>query len=340
MSTLTAKWWKRENEKIICELCPRYCRLGKGQSGFCFLRYNDNGVLKTRGFGKISSLALDPIEKKPLYHFYPSKKILSLGTFGCNMGCKFCQNWDISKSMMDENNSYEYTSEKLISLAEEFKKRRENIGLAFTYNEPTIWAEWIMELSVKAKEHGLKTVIVTNAHITSQPINEVYQLIDAANIDLKSFNQSFYSKITLSHLKPVLDAISKIKEKETWIEITTLLIPGYNDSKNEITELSKWILQNCGADTPLHFSAFHPDYKMLDVRRTDFTALLKAFDIAKSIGLKYVYTGNVIDEFTGSTFCPNCSEILVRRNGYSVEVLNLEKDRCRKCSYKIAGVFN
>jgi pyruvate formate lyase activating enzyme len=313
--------------------------LGEGQAGFCYIRYNDGGVLKTLGWERSTGMALDPIEKKPLYHVFPGSTILSLGTAGCNMGCKFCQNWSISKAHSDERNSYHYKTKNIAAEAYALKRTSRNVGLAFTYNEPTIWAEWAYELAVTAKEHGLISVMVTNGFITKQVVKEVYPVIDAANIDLKSFSEQFYFNTTFSHIKPVLDAIVWIKAEGTWIELTTLLIPGHNDSPQEIKELCRWIMEYCGDETPLHFTAFHPDFKMMNTRSTPFPVLKKAYDIGKETGLKYVYSGNVNDDSTGSTYCPKCSELLVWRNWYEIEIKSLVGNKCGRCGYEVKGIF-
>lgn len=333
-----ARWWKPDGDKIICELCPRFCRLAEGQRGFCYVRYNKNGILKTDAYGRSTGFALDPIEKKPLYHVHPGKKILSFGTAGCNMGCRFCQNWDISKAKVVERMSGVYLASEIIFRASELKKNG-NTGLAFTYNDPTIWAEWACDLAVKARSEGLISVMVTNGYMTQNAIHDVYPFIDAANIDLKAFSDKFYYKLTYSHLKPVLDGIKRIKDEGTWIELTTLLIPGYNDDEYELKELSLWVKENCGDETPVHFTAFHPDYKMTGTPSTPFHDLKKAYDIAKETGLKYVYTGNVSDEETGSTFCPSCNNLLIKRNWYDVKINGLNGNKCSKCGEEIKGIF-
>lgn len=333
-----ARWWKPDGDKILCELCPRYCRIGDVQRGFCYVRYNENGSMISGAYGRSTGFALDPIEKKPLYHVHPGKKILSFGTAGCNMGCRFCQNWDISKAKDEERMSGEYSADNIISQAS-FLKREGNTGLAFTYNEPAIWAEWAYDIAVKAKEDGLITVMVTNGYMTKQAIRDVYPVIDAANIDLKGFSDKFYLRLTYSHLKPVLDGIKWIKNEGTWIEITTLLIPGYNDNAGELKQLCLWVKENCGDETPLHFTAFHPDYKMLSVPHTSFGTLKRAYDTAKETGLKYVYTGNVSDEATGSTYCPSCNELLIGRSHYHVEIGALNGNKCAKCGTVIKGIF-
>jgi len=334
-----ARWWKTKGSKILCELCPRYCEIGEGQAGFCFVRYVEDGVLRTKGYHRSTGFALDPIEKKPLNHVYPTGRILSFGTAGCNMGCRFCQNWDISKAREDERLSAHSTTEQIVQRAYELKFTHNNVGLAFTYNDPTIWAEWVIELATAAKEKDLISVMVTNGYMARQAIRDVYPLIDAANIDLKSFSENFYYKITYSHLKPVLDGIKWIMKEGTWVELTTLLIPGHNDGEKEIRELSKWVKENCGEETPLHFTAFHPDFKMMNVPGTPYRTLKKAWDIAKGEGLKFVYTGNVFDESCGSTYCPSCGELLIRRNWYDVDIVAMNGNKCSRCGCKIAGIF-
>jgi pyruvate formate lyase activating enzyme len=337
--SVTAKWWSTQNGKILCELCPRNCLLGEGQAGFCYIRYNENSVLKTRGWERSTGLAIDPIEKKPLYHVFPGSKILSLGTAGCNMGCRFCQNWATSKAHDDDSVSKFYRTENVVYRAFEAMKTDNNIGIAFTYNEPTIWAEWAYELAVKAKEYGLISAMITNAYITKQAVKDLYPVIDAANIDLKSFSENFYYKTTFSHLKRVLDAILWIKNEGTWIELTTLLVPGHNDTAAEIKEICSWVKQYCGEETPLHFTAFHPDYKMSNTSSTPFSTLKRAYDIGKSEGLKYVYTGNVFDEATGSTYCPGCSDLLIKRDWFDIEITRLSSNKCSSCGYEIKGIF-
>jgi pyruvate formate lyase activating enzyme len=254
------------------------------------------------------------------------------------MGCKFCQNWDISKAKEDERMSGVHSVDEIINRAIDLRSHG-NIGLAFTYNDPTIWAEWAYDLAVTAKEEGLISVMVTNGYMTETAIRDVYPVIDAANIDLKGFTDEFYFKLTYSHLKPVLDGIKWIKKEGTWIELTTLLIPGYNDNAEDLKQLSLWVKENCGDETPLHFTAFHPDYKMTNVHNTPFSTLQKAYDIGKESGLKYVYSGNVFDEETGSTYCPNCNELLVRRNWYDVKIMGLNGNKCLKCGEEVKGIF-
>jgi len=337
-SSSNARWWSEDGDKILCELCPRYCRIGEGQRGFCYVRYNENGILKTGAYGRSTGFAIDPIEKKPLYHVYPGKKILSFGTAGCNMGCRFCQNWDISKARVVESISGVYTASEIIFRASELKQNG-NVGIAFTYNDPVIWAEWAFDLAVIAKDEGMISVMVTNGYMSEKAIHDVYPVIDAANIDLKAFSDEFYYKLTYSHLKPVLNGIKLIKNDGTWIELTTLLIPGYNDDENELKQLSIWVKENCGEETPLHFTAFHPAYKMTGVQDTPFSTLRKAYDIGRETGLKFVYTGNVSDEATGSTYCPSCNRLLVSRRWFDVKIIGLNGNKCAKCGEEIKGIY-
>jgi pyruvate formate lyase activating enzyme len=314
--------------------------IGEGKTGFCYIRYNEGGILKTRGWERSTGLTLDPIEKKPLYHVFPGRKILSLGTAGCNMGCKFCQNWEISKAHDDDTISRNYKTEDVVQRAYDLKRTAGNAGLAFTYNEPTIWAEWAHELAVTAKEYGLICVMVTNAYITKQAIKDLYPAIDASNIDLKSFTDNFYYKTTFSHLKPVLDAILWIKAEGTWIELTTLLIPGHNDSPAEITELCKWVKNYCGDETPLHFTAFHPDYKMMEVPATPSRTLQEAASLAKAAGLKYVYTGNLHIDGGEDTICSKCKKAIIRRDWFEVTGYDLDHEgKCMHCGNPLDGRF-
>ncbi len=261
-----AKWWKLiDNEKILCTLCPRYCRIGEGQPGFCYIRQNFNGTLYTTGYGKPSGFAIDPIEKKPLNHFLPGSSILSFGTAGCNLGCKFCQNWAITKAKLDELNSISASPEMVVELAKQYKTP----SIAFTYNDPTIFGEYVIDISQIARGENIKSVMVTAGYIDKEARKEIYKNIDAANVDLKGFTERFYHKLTYSHLNDVLDTlIWLIKETDVWTEITTLLIPGENDSPDEIRNECNWILENLGDTVPVHFTAFHPDFRMTDKNPT------------------------------------------------------------------------
>lgn len=333
-----AKWWKQaEKNKILCTLCPRYCKIGEGQPGFCYIRQNHGGKLYTIGYGRPTGFALDPIEKKPLNHFLPGTKVLSFGTAGCNLGCKFCQNWSISKAKLDDSNSIECSPEEVVMLA----KKYNSPSIAYTYNDPTIFGEYVIDISRIAREEGIRNVLVTAGYIDKEARKEVYQFADAANVDLKGFTERFYNKITFSNLKDVLDTLVWLKhETDIWFEITTLLIPGENDSPEEIKRESDWIVKNLGDSVPLHFTAFHPDFRMMDKEPTHSSTLKCARKIALDAGIKYVYVGNVHDHEGQTTYCPNCSTALIKRDWHSVLSNNLRNGECGKCGAKIPGVFN
>lgn len=331
-----AKWWEIKNDKILCTLCPRYCFLGEGQNGFCYIRKNIDGKLYSLGYGRPTGFGLDPIEKKPLNHFYPGTKILSFGTAGCNLGCKFCQNWSISKAKIDEHNSFSASPEEVISIA----KKNHSPSIAYTYNDPTIFGEYVIDISKLAREEGINNVMVTAGYIDKQARKDVYKFIDAANVDLKAFTENFYFKLTSSHLNDVLDTLIWIKkETDVWLEITTLLIPDENDSQEEIKKMCSWICQNLGDDVPLHFTAFHPDFKMRNKGRTKLETLISAYQIAKTEGVKFVYLGNVSYEAGQTTYCPSCSTELINRSWHDVIINRMNKNKCSKCGSEISGRF-
>ena len=286
-----ADWWEAlPNGRIKCTLCPRYCEIGNGQVGFCFIRQNIEGKLYSTGYGRPTGFAIDPIEKKPLNHFLPGSSVLSFGTAGCNLGCKFCQNWSISKARLDETNSLAATPEDVVSLA----IKHSTPSIAYTYNDPTIFGEYVIDISRIAREVNIKNVMVTSGYIDKQARKDVYQFIDAANVDLKAFSEKFYHKITFSHLDDILDTLLWLKhETAVWFEITTLLIPNENDSDDEIQRMCDWILKNLGDEIPLHFTAFHPDFKMRDKIATPAKTLVQARNLALKTGLKFCYVGNI-----------------------------------------------
>jgi pyruvate formate lyase activating enzyme len=331
-----ALWWRTEEDgRILCTLCPRFCRMGEDQAGFCYIRKNIGGKLYSLGYGTSTGFAIDPIEKKPLNHFLPGSEILSFGTAGCNLGCRFCQNWSISKAKLDEANSLGASPEKIVQLA----KRNRVPSIAFTYNDPVIWGEFVIDISRRAREQGLKSVMVTAGYITPEARPEVYRYIDAANVDLKAFTERFYHKITFSHLDPVLDTLMWLKhETNIWFEITNLMIPGENDDPDETKRLCDWVMQNLGESVPLHFTAFHPDFKMTDKLRTPAATLQGARRIALAAGIKFCYVGNVFDDEGQTTYCPACKSVLIRRSWHDILENNLNGDRCA-CGARIAGVF-
>ncbi len=332
-----ADWWEpAEKGKILCTLCPRYCKIGEGQPGFCYIRQNHGGKLYTTGYGKPTGFAIDPIEKKPLNHFLPGSSILSFGTAGCNLGCRFCQNWSISKAKLDELNSLYASPEDVVKLAKSYNVP----SIAFTYNDPTIFGEYVIDISKLAHEEGIKTVMVTAGYIDKEARKDIYKYIDAANVDLKGFTERFYFKLTFSHLKDILDTLSWLKkETDVWFEITTLLIPGENDSPDEIKEECEWVLKNLDDSVPLHFTAFHPDFKMTDRERTPERTLTAARKIALKEGIKYCYVGNVYNREGQTTYCPECKTPLIKRDWHSVISNKIEDGKCYNCGTAIEGIF-
>ncbi|MBR9882544.1 MAG: AmmeMemoRadiSam system radical SAM enzyme [Oceanospirillales bacterium] len=331
-------WWHRISEsKIQCDLCPRFCHLSEGQRGLCFVRGVEDGAVRLFSYGRSSGFCIDPIEKKPLNHFFPGTPVLSFGTAGCNLACRFCQNWDMSKSREMDTLTQQATPEMIAHSAQQHRCR----SIAFTYNDPVIFHEYAIDCAIAARELGINSVAVSAGYVCPGPRKEFYKYMDAANIDLKAFTEHFYHRICGGHLAPVLDTLEYLRnETDVWLELTTLLIPGENDSDNEIANLSRWIHEHLGPETPLHFSAFHPDWKMLDKPPTPTRTLSRARKIALDAGLHYVYTGNVHDPEGGSTWCPNCGTLLIERDWYRLGTWGLDaKGRCQNCSAPIPGRF-
>jgi pyruvate formate lyase activating enzyme len=322
--------------RVECRLCPRFCKLNEGQRGFCFVRQRvgDRMVLTT--YGRSSGFCIDPIEKKPLNHFLPGTSVLSFGTAGCNLGCRFCQNWDISKAREWDKLADAASPEHIALAAARLGCR----SVAFTYNDPVIFAEYAIDVAQACRERGIKAVAVTAGYITENALPEFYRHMDAANVDLKAFTDAFYHQLCFAQLDPVLDTLKYLRhETKVWFEATTLLIPGENDSDADLHRAAEWFMENLGPDVPWHFTAFHPDFKMLDKPHTPPTTLTRAREIARSKGLHYVYTGNVHDRQGGSTWCPGCGELLIERDWYELGEWNLEDSLCGSCGYEIAGVF-
>jgi pyruvate formate lyase activating enzyme len=333
-----AKYWHAlEDGRVQCDLCPRDCKLHEGQRGACFVRGMADGKMVLTSYGRSSGFCIDPIEKKPLNHFYPGSGILSFGTAGCNLACKFCQNWDISKSR-DMDRLMDQASPAAIAKA---AKAHGSQSVAFTYNDPVVFFEYALDTAKACHALGIKTVAVTAGYIHAAPRREFYAHMDAANIDLKGYTDDFYVKLTGSHLQPVLDTLAYVHhETDCWLEITTLLIPGYNDTDAELAALSKWVMQELGADVPLHFSAFHPDWKMADVPPTPHATLTRARRIAQDAGLHHVYTGNVHDSEGGTTYCAACHSPLIVRDWYQINAYHLtENGACPHCGALLAGRF-
>ncbi|MCE9623955.1 MAG: AmmeMemoRadiSam system radical SAM enzyme [Deltaproteobacteria bacterium] len=337
--TVPTKYWHAlEDGRIQCDTCPRFCRLHEGQRGLCFVRMRQNDQVVMTTYGRSSGYCIDPIEKKPLNHFLPGTPVLSFGTAGCNLGCRFCQNWDISKSREIDTLSDEASPERIARVAQELDCK----SVAFTYNDPVIFMEYAIDVAQACHERGIKAVAVTAGEICPEPRKEFYRYMDAANVDLKGFTEQFYEKICSGKLQPVLDTLNYLKhETKVWFEITTLLIPGLNDSEREIDEMTRWIHENLGPDVPLHFTAFHPDYRMVDLPPTPPATLTRSREIAVKNGLHYVYTGNVHDSIGGSTYCPNCKNRVIGRDWYVLSDWNLSGNgACRHCGTVIPGVFS
>jgi pyruvate formate lyase activating enzyme len=333
----TKHWHRLDDGRVQCDICPRACRLHEGQRGMCFVRMCEGGEIVLTSYGRSSGFCVDPVEKKPLNHFLPGSSILSFGTAGCNLACKFCQNWDISKSREIDTLADAASPETLARAAGQLGCR----SVAFTYNDPVIFHEYAIDVADACRERGIKSVAVTAGYQCAEPRAEFYRHMDAANVDLKGFTEDFYHKICAGHLQPVLDTLEYLKhETNVWFEITTLLIPGENHSDEEIHAESQWIMDHLGPDVPLHFTAFHPDWKMMDKPHPPPETLTRARRIALEHGLRYVYTGNVHDDVGGTTSCHGCGARLVVRDWYLLKAWNLTDDgTCRKCGTPCAGVF-
>jgi pyruvate formate lyase activating enzyme len=335
--TPTKYWHKLDDGRVQCDVCPRYCKLHEGQRGLCFVRGNHNDQIVLTTYGRSSGYCVDPIEKKPLNHFLPGTPILSFGTAGCNLACKFCQNWDISKSRELDTLMDQASPETIARAAKELGCR----SVAYTYNDPVIFMEYAIDVAKACRESGIKSVAVTAGYMCEEPRREFYQYMDAANVDLKAFTEDFYWKVTGSHLQPVLDTLKYLKhETKVWFEITTLLIPGLNDSEKEIEEMTQWVAGHLGPDVPMHFTAFHPDWKMRDIPPTSPATLINARRIAMKNGVRYAYTGNVHNEAGDSTYCHHCGATVIGRDWYNLTAWNLDKDgKCNACGTSCAGVF-
>jgi pyruvate formate lyase activating enzyme len=333
----TKYWHKLDDGRIQCDLCPRFCKLQEGQQGLCFVRERRQDQIVLITYGRSSGFCVDPIEKKPLNHFLPGTPVLSFGTAGCNLACKFCQNWDMSKSREMDTLADEASPETIAKAASELGCR----SVAYTYNDPVIFHEYAIDVAQACHERDIKSVAVTAGYVCDEPRIEFYRYMDAANVDLKSFTERFYHEVTGSHLQPVLETLIYLKHQtKVWFEITTLLIPGENDSEQEIEALTQWVVEQLGPDVPIHFTAFHPDWKMRAIPHTPSAILTMARRIAMKNGIRYAYTGNVSDLEGGSTYCHECGQILIGRDWYELSEWNLTVDgKCRFCGAPCAGVF-
>ena len=331
----TRYWHELEDGRVQCDLCPRFCKLREGQRGLCFVRGRLDGEVVLTTYGRSSGFCVDPIEKKPLNHFFPGTPVLSFGTAGCNLACRFCQNWDISKSRQFDTLADQAAPETIARAARELGCR----SVAFTYNDPVIFHEYAIDVAQACHELDIQTVAVTAGEVCAEPREEFYRHVDAANVDLKAFTESFYREICGSHLQPVLETLVYLRhETDVWFEITTLLIPGENDSPEEIDAMSRWVVDKLGRDVPMHFTAFHPDWKMMDRPPTPPQTLSGARRIAMGNGVRYVYTGNVHDHQGGSTYCHECGERLIGRDWYVLNDWRLTEDgSCRACGTPCPG---
>lgn len=327
-----------DDGRVQCDLCPRHCRLREGQRGLCYVRQRLDDEIKLVSYGRSSGFCVDPIEKKPLNHFYPGSAVLSFGTAGCNLACKFCQNWDMSKSREMDTLADQAMPEHLAETAVQLDCR----SVAFTYNDPVIFHEYAIDVAAACRESDVKSVAVTAGYIDPEPRVEFFAAMDAANVDLKAFTDRFYYKICGGHLAPVLETLEYIRhETDTWLELTTLLIPGENDSDAELNEMCAWVFEHLGADVPMHFSAFHPDWKMRDIGNTPAATLTRARRIAMDHGVRYAFTGNVHDSSGSSTYCHACGELLIERDWYQLGRWQLDADGCcKECRTRLSGHFD
>jgi pyruvate formate lyase activating enzyme len=333
----TQYWHAEPDGRLVCDVCPRHCRLADGQRGLCFVRARQGDEVVLTSYGRSSGYCVDPIEKKPLNHFLPGTPVLSFGTAGCNLTCRFCQNWDISKSREVDTLSDQAPPEAIARAAAELGCR----SVAFTYNDPVIFLEYAVDTARACREAGVKTVAVTAGYICPEPRRELFAVLDAANVDLKAFSEGFYREMCSAELAPVLDTLVYLKdETDVWFEITTLLIPDENDSDEELEAMSGWVVEQLGPDVPWHFTAFHPDYRLRDKAPTSHAILARAREIAVRNGVHYVYTGNVHDRAGQSTYCSGCGVTLIGRDWYELSEWNLSDDgHCRSCGTRCPGVF-
>jgi pyruvate formate lyase activating enzyme len=337
VGTPTRHWHALEDGRVQCDVCPRACRLGEGQRGLCFVRARAGDAIVLTTYGRSSGYCVDPIEKKPLNHFLPGSAVLSFGTAGCNLACKFCQNWDISKSRELDTLADAASPEAVAHAAAALGCA----SVAYTYNDPVIFMEYAIDVADACRARGIRSVAVTAGYISPVPRIEFYRHMDAANVDLKAFTEDFYWRVTNGHLQPVLETLEYLKhETSVWFEITNLVIPGANDDEREFEAMTQWIVERLGPDVPLHFTAFHPDYRMTDVAHTPHATLIKAHRIARKNGLHHVYVGNVADVGRGSTYCQGCGERLIERRQFTLGGWRLTRDgACAACGTPCVGVF-
>ena len=332
-----AGYYKKLDDKIIeCQLCPRRCQTRDGERGFCGVRVNQTGVYYTLVYGKTAASHIDPIEKKPLFHMLPGSAALSIATVGCNVMCRFCQNWELSQSLPKDVEMHEFPPDRVAALA----KQRHCPIIAYTYNEPIVFTEYMYDTAQAARTMNLHNVMISNGYINKQPMKDLCGVLDAVKIDLKAFNQRFYRELVSGELNPVLDTLVLIKSLGMWTEIVYLVIPGENDNTDELKQMSQWIYRELGPETPLHFSRFYPQYRMQNLPPTPVAMLKKARNIALDAGLHYVYIGNVPGDPGENTYCPECGKMLIKRTGFFVGAVKLDHGKCRYCGAAIAGIWS
>ncbi len=328
---------KIDGKTIKCHLCPRNCVLSDGMLGFCRARRPKNGKHYSLVYGNPTSVNVDPIEKKPLFHFLPATNAFSIATAGCNFRCKYCQNWQISQFSPEETTNYQLPPEEVVNKAFQYKCPT----IAYTYTEPSIFYEYMLDSAKIAKIRGIRNMYHSNGSLNPEPAEELAKYLDGANIDLKGFTQEFYSKVSEGYLDTVLNTLKILKKNNVWVEITNLIVPTLNDDLDKIKEMSIWVKENLGPDTPIHFSRFHPQYKLRNLHSTPVSTLEKAREIAMGIGLNYIYVGNVPGHVAESTYCPKCKKAVILRRGYTVLEINIDNQgRCKHCSNPIAGVWS
>ena len=336
LSSVEARYYKKlEDREIECQLCPRFCRLGDKERGYCGVRENQGGTYYTLVYGKACTANADPIEKKPFFHFLPASRALSIATAGCNVNCRFCQNWEISQVRPEQIRHFDLPPQAVVEAA----SRNACPVIAYTYSEPIVFFEYMYDTSVAARARGIKNVVVTGGHTNPEPLQELLEVVDAVKIDLKAFRQDFYTQYVRGDLQPVLDAIKAVSRRGVWLEIVYLVIPSLNDGTGDLRAMSRWIKQEVGRDVPLHFSRFHPYYLMKNLPPTPVSTLEKARDIALEEGLSYVYIGNVPGHEAENTTCPECRATVIRRSGYEIRSIKLTDGRCSSCSHPIPGVW-
>ncbi|MDI7260226.1 MAG: AmmeMemoRadiSam system radical SAM enzyme [Thermodesulfobacteriota bacterium] len=322
-----------DGQSVQCLLCPRECVISDGKRGFCRNRENKRGKLYSMVYGKPCVVDIGPIEKAPLYHFAPGHSRLCLTCASCNLRCKYCQNWHLSQRSLEELNHYSYSPEAIVQEA----KRHKLSSISFTYTEPTVYYEYLYDISVIARQAGIKTSIVSNGYIRLEPLLKLLAILDAVKIDLKGFSEIFYEEVCSATLKPVLESLITVKKEKVWLEIVNLVIPTLNDDPKMIDEMSRWIKENLGPDVPLHFTRFFPNYKLNHLSPTPISTLESAYDIARKNGLKYVYIGNVPSHIRNSTFCPSCHRRVIQRAHFDILEMNLVNGKCEFCNFSLQG---